>query len=173
METPDERLARLRELAEARRLRMTPQRDVLLRALSRTTGHPTADELYQRVRKVLPSISHATVYRNVQDLVRAGLLAPLERAGAAVQYDVNADDHHHFVCRRCGKVWDIYLSDVGYEVDRRRSAVSGMHIDRAEVQLYGVCRACRARKDEGAPRTAGSPRAPGVRRSCRPPAGHC
>jgi len=137
------RYAHLRGQCAARRLRLTPQRDVLLRALSETRGHPTADELVRTVRRVLPSVSHATVYRNVQALVREGLIGTLDRAGGAVQFEVNPEDHHHFVCRRCGRVWDVYLDEVGIRVDRRRSRLHGFRIDRREVQLHGLCSRCR------------------------------
>ena len=66
-------------------LRLTPQREVLLRVLSKAMGHPTADDMVQRVRKVLPTVSAATVYRNLQELVREGLIRTLEVAGTAVQ----------------------------------------------------------------------------------------
>jgi Fur family peroxide stress response transcriptional regulator len=139
----EDRYVRLRDECSSRGLRLTPQRDVLLRVLSTTLGHPTADDLVQQVREVLPSVSHATVYRNVQELVRAGLIGVLKRAGSAVQFEVNAEDHHHFVCRSCGQVWDVYLSDVGIKVDRRKSHLQGFQIDRREVQLHGLCAACR------------------------------
>ena len=145
MKTPvNERYGRLREECATRGLRMTPQREVLLRALSETAGHPTADELVRRVREVLPSVSHATVYRNVQELVRAGLIGMLERAGGAVQFEVNPDNHHHFVCRNCDRVWDVYLTDIDVRVDRQKSPLRGFQIDdRAEVQLHGLCPECR------------------------------
>lgn len=136
------RLARLEAQAAGCGLRMTPQRVMLLRVLSRTRTHPTAAELYRRVRRHLPSVSHATVYRNLQELVRARLIATLERAGAAVQYDVNPDDHHHFVCTRCGRVSDIYLKGVEYAIDKARSSGPPSRIDRAELQLHGVCARC-------------------------------
>jgi Fe2+ or Zn2+ uptake regulation protein len=111
--------------------------------LSTTVGHPTADELVRKVRKGLPSVSHATVYRNVQELVRAGLVGILERSSGAVQYEINPEHHHHFVCRGCGHVWDVYLANVGFRVDRRRSQLKGFQIDRREVQLHGLCPRCR------------------------------
>ena len=92
-----ERYEQLRSQCTTRGLRITPQRDVLLRVLSESHGHPTADELVKQVRAVLPSVSHATVYRNVQELVRAGLVGTLQRGGGAVQFEVNPDEHHHFV----------------------------------------------------------------------------
>jgi Fe2+ or Zn2+ uptake regulation protein len=138
-----DRYAHLRDQCIAHGLRLTPQRDVLLHVLSETMGHPTADDLVRRVREVLPSVSHATVYRNLQELVRAGLIGTLERAGGAVQFEVNPEEHHHFVCRNCGQVWDVYLADFGFKVDRRRSQLNGFQVDRREVQLHGLCATCR------------------------------
>ncbi|MBL8986318.1 MAG: Fur family transcriptional regulator [Gemmatimonadales bacterium] len=139
---PAERYAHLREACVRRGLRLTPQREVLIRVLSEAMGHPTADELVRQVREVLPTVSHATVYRNLQELVREGLLRTLDMAGAAVQFEINPDEHHHFVCRKCGQVWDVYLSAVDVRVNRRRTAIDGFRIDRREVQLHGVCAAC-------------------------------
>jgi Fur family transcriptional regulator, peroxide stress response regulator len=137
------RYAQLRQTCVARGLRLTPQRDVLLRVLSETMGHPTADDLFRKVRKVLPTISHATVYRNVQGLVRAGLIGTLERSGAAVQFEINPDHHHHFMCRHCGQVWDIYLDQVAVTLDRKRSRLTRFRIERRDVQLHGLCARCR------------------------------
>jgi Fur family peroxide stress response transcriptional regulator len=138
----NDRYAELRATCVARGLRITPQRDILLRALSETTGHPTADQLVRKVRKLLPTVSHATVYRNANELVQAGLLGTLERSGAAVQFEVNPEHHHHFVCRRCGHVWDVYLDQVDVKVDRRRSRLAGFQIERRDVQLHGLCARC-------------------------------
>lgn len=139
---PSERYTHLREQCSTRGLRLTPQRDVLLRVLSEASGHPTADDLVKEVRRFLPSVSHATVYRNVQELVRAGLVGTLERAGGAVQFEINPDDHHHFLCRKCGQVWDVYLDDFDVRVSRR-STLKGFKVDRREVQLHGLCLECR------------------------------
>jgi Fur family transcriptional regulator, peroxide stress response regulator len=141
-----DRYAQLRQMCVTRGLRLTPQRDVLLRALSETTGHPTADDLVKKVRKVLPTVSHATVYRNVQQLARAGLISTLERSGAAVQFELNPEHHHHFMCRRCGQVWDVYLDQVAVTLDRQRSPLNGFRIDRRDVQLHGLCARCRDRR---------------------------
>lgn len=140
---PRERYDTLREECAQRGLRLTPQRDVLLRVLSEAEGHPTADDLVRQVREVLPTVSHATVYRNLQELVREGLIKTLDMAGAAAQFEVNPDEHHHFVCRKCGQVWDVYLSSVDVKVNRRRTTIDGFQIDRREVQLHGLCAACR------------------------------
>ena len=141
-----DRYAQLRQACVARGLRLTPQRDVLLRALSETTGHPTANDLFKKVRKILPTVSAATVYRNAQQLVRTGLIGTLEHSGAAVQFEINPDCHHHFLCARCGQVWDVYLDDVAVTLDKTRTALRGFQIERRDVQLHGLCARCRARK---------------------------
>jgi Fe2+ or Zn2+ uptake regulation protein len=140
---PADRYAHLRTACESRALRLTPQREVLLRVLSEAMGHPTADEMVQRVREVLPTVSHATVYRNLQELVREGLIRTLEVAGTAARFEVNRDEHHHFVCRGCGHVWDVYLSSLDVRINRRRTKVNGFQVDRRDVQLHGVCADCR------------------------------
>lgn len=141
--SPAQRYAHLRSECVERGLRLTPQREVLLRALSDSTGHPTADDLVRQVREVLPTVSHATVYRNLQELVREGLIRTLDLAGAAVQFEINPDEHHHFVCRSCGRVWDIYLARVDVRVNRQRTDLEGFVVDRPEVQLHGRCAGCR------------------------------
>jgi Fe2+ or Zn2+ uptake regulation protein len=85
------------------------------------------------------------VYRNVQEMVRAGLIGTLERSGAAVQFEINPDHHHHFLCRGCGTVHDVYLDHVSVTVNRRRSPLVGFTIDRRDVQLHGLCPRCRGR----------------------------
>lgn len=114
-----------------------------MRVLSEVPNHPTADDLVRLVRQVIPSISHATVYRNLQELVKAGLIGTLERAGASVQFETNPDSHHHFVCGACGGVWDVYL-DAFQVQPSGESSILGFRVDRQEVQLHGRCARCAA-----------------------------
>ncbi|OFW03862.1 MAG: hypothetical protein A3I61_07010 [Acidobacteria bacterium RIFCSPLOWO2_02_FULL_68_18] len=143
MRSSADRYTQLRSGCADRGLRLTPQREVLLRVLSGAMGHPTADDLVRRVRKVLPTVSHATVYRNLQELVREDLIRTLEVAGTAVQFEVNPDEHHHFVCRKCGHIWDVYLSSLDVRINRRRTGLDGFQVDHRNVQLHGVCAGCR------------------------------
>ena len=139
---PQERFDRLRRSCAAHGLRLTSQREALLRVLSRARHHPTADELYAGVRRLRPSISPATVYRNVQQLSSAGVISTLVRPGVT-KYDPNPETHHHFVCDACGEVTDIYLSQLSYRL-ARRSAAAGTRVRRCDVQLSGRCAGCRS-----------------------------
>src|SRR5262249_57364591 len=83
--------------------RTTPQLAVVLEAV-RTSGtdHPTAERIYDRVRRVLPSISLGTVYRNLQRLVQEGKIGAAQLGARSLHYDPTATPHDHFVCRSCG-----------------------------------------------------------------------
>ena len=138
-----ETVERLRKSARQQGLRLTPQRELLLRILGSTPQHLTADQLYRRVSVVMPTISPATVYRNAQILVRAGVVSALERPGGPVRYDVNLDGHHHFVCDQCGRVQDVHVSRIGWRADRR-SELAGARVTGCRLQLHGLCSGCRS-----------------------------
>ena len=141
-----ETVDRLRNSAQAKKLRLTPQRDLMLRILGTVPQHLTADQLFRRVRALMPSVSHATVYRNAQTLVRAGVIAALERPGGPVHYDVNLDGHHHFVCDRCGRVADVHVAGLSWRARPRSRALEGARVTGCRLQLHGVCARCRSRR---------------------------
>jgi Fur family transcriptional regulator, ferric uptake regulator len=87
--------------------RMTRQRQVILEQLREVCSHPTADEVYGMVRRRLPRISLGTVYRNLEMLVKAGLIRRLDMAGRQRRYDGNVEHHYHVRCSRCGCVGDV------------------------------------------------------------------
>ena len=87
--------------------RMTRQRAVILEELRKTTTHPTADELYGKVRERLPRISLGTVYRNLDFLADSGEIRRLEAAGTTKRFDGNMVEHQHVRCLCCGRIGDI------------------------------------------------------------------
>jgi Fe2+ or Zn2+ uptake regulation protein len=85
-------------------------RDIILRKLRCVTTHPTAEELYLIVKEEMPTIGIATVYRNLDQLCAAGQILMLE--GEVKRFDGNVDDHLHVRCVRCGRVFDLEVSDL-------------------------------------------------------------
>ena len=138
----EERLNKLVALSREKGLILTPQRMAIFRILSESDKHLTADEVYQKARKDYPMLSAATVYRNMEQMVSSGLLSNLGRSGAAMKYDTNLEEHHHFVCSHCGKVYDVYLSKVTYELDMEKTRLGDAKIDVSELYLYCVCEDC-------------------------------
>jgi len=137
-----EKLEKLVASSREKGLKLTPQRMVIFRIISESNAHLTSDEVYQKARKEYPMLSAATVYRNMEQMVKAGLLSHLGRSGSAMKYDTNLEEHHHFICNRCGKVHDIYLEKIKYKVDEKRSGLLNAKIESPELYLRGICEDC-------------------------------
>src|SRR5579863_3475160 len=89
-------------------MRMTPQRRAIFRYLSGNQAHPTAEEIFRAVRRRHPGLSLATVYNTLETLHELGEVGRLELGGGAERFDPEVRPHHHFNCRRCGKVQDVF-----------------------------------------------------------------
>jgi len=119
--------------------RATAQLDAVLRAVDGVRDHPTAQQVFDRVRRELPQVSLGTVYRNLDKLTRDGRIRVLRLDSGAGHYDTVERPHDHFVCEYCGIVIDIEVAsssqgrDVG--VDRHR-------VLRQTTQYYGLCAGC-------------------------------
>ncbi|WP_322754648.1 Fur family transcriptional regulator [Frankia sp. Cas3] len=123
-------------------LRLTPQRRAVLEVLRAAHDHPTAAEVYDRVRVVAPGIGAATVYRALGLLVRAGFALELSLGnGAAARYDANVGRHDHAVCDRCGRAVDIDLP-VPVEMVAALSRHTGFAITGYDLQFRGLCPSC-------------------------------
>ncbi len=120
---------------------MTPQREAVLRELRRRGYHPTADQLYARVRRRLPRISLGTVYRNLERLVASGLARKLRDGSASTRYDGTTVPHHHIRCEVCGRVDDVAV-EVLKRPDRAVLDLTGYRLTGCDVVLRGVCPQC-------------------------------
>jgi Fe2+ or Zn2+ uptake regulation protein len=124
-------------------LRCTPQRYAVMAFLMAHTGHPTAVEIFAAVNRMDPRSSRATIYNNLRDLVRAGLVREVAVEGRAARFDAKGRRHHHFICDRCGKVEDMEW----YAVPRPASASLGKRMLReCELIFRGLCSQCAPRR---------------------------
>lgn len=133
-----EQTQRLRRLG----LRATPQRVLVLEALSARPGHHSADEILRWVAARYPAINLATIYRSLDALASAGLVTQTDLGGGVMSYELAGEEgHHHLICQRCGAVAeapdDLFaplreglLWDYGFRATSRHFAI------------FGVCRAC-------------------------------
>lgn len=96
--------------------RMTRQRQAVYDAVLAARNHPSAEQVYDRLRRDLPHLSLATVYNALEALVECGLLAKIPRTDESpARYDWRHDAHHHARCVGCSKVWDIEDASVAVE----------------------------------------------------------
>jgi len=123
-------------------LRCTPQRYAVMALLLEQNRHPTAAEIFEAVNRVDPRSSRATTYKNLRDLVQAGLVREVAVEGRAARFDAKGMRHHHFICDRCGNVEDIDW----YDVPKPASASLGKRILReCELIFRGLCTKCAPR----------------------------
>ncbi len=127
-----------------KRFRMTRQRRVILEELQKLHSHPTADEVYETVRKRMPRISLGTVYRNLEVLSRSGLALRLDLGGTRRRFDGTTSDHYHVRCVRCGKVADLSAEPIpGLEAAVRGD--SDFEIIGHRLDFLGLCPNCRGK----------------------------
>ena len=124
-------------------IRITRQRQVILEELGALHTHPTADELYARVRKRLPKISLGTVYRNLDLLTRHGLIRKLDVCGSQMRFDGDLEKHHHIRCIRCGRIDDLPEGSGITECDQDMIHATGYEVIERRIEFLGICPACK------------------------------
>lgn len=122
-------------------LRMTRQRRAILRAVRGSRVHPTADEVYAKVRGGLPRISLGTVYRNLEELARRGLIGKVEVGGTQRRYDGETGEHCHVRCLACGHVDDAEVQ--GIDLQKIGACrIPGYRVVGCAVEILGYCPRC-------------------------------
>jgi len=124
-------------------MNVTPQRLAIYRALLESEDHPSPEVLYRRVRKHLPSLSLATIYKALDALEALGVVSQVSPVGEAKRYDANDARHHHLVCTRCKKVVDFY--DDHFDELKAPRGLAGFVVQELTVQVKGLCAACSKR----------------------------
>jgi Fur family peroxide stress response transcriptional regulator len=141
---------RLRAALQAGGQRFTEQRATIYRYLAGTDVHPTADEVFLAVRRSLPEISLATVYKGLETLVGCGLAVKLTYADDSARYDGRTDPHHHARCVACDSVVDIPGEIPDAEVEDLRRRATGFTVTGYRLEFTGYCSTC---LPEGGPGT--------------------
>ena len=125
--------------------RMTSQRQIILEEVKKLHTHPTADEVYERVRKKIPRISMGTVYRNLDILSKNGLLKKVDPGQPQMRFDGNVLDHYHIVCMACGTIEDVPAEPPESSLENMVKAfkkLTNYRIFGHNVQLMGLCPGC-------------------------------
>lgn len=121
----------------------TKQRQLILEAVRATNSHPTADELFQMIRRKLLTISLATVYRNLNFLSDIGEIRKLSMPGMPDRFDWRLDPHDHMVCDDCGQVVDFALSG---DLKQQIAQACGAQVAGYTLVAHGACAHCMEHK---------------------------
>jgi Fe2+ or Zn2+ uptake regulation protein len=122
-------------------LRMTRQRRVILEELRKVNTHPSADEIYEMVRKRLPRISLGTVYRNLEVLSESGDIQKLELGCSLRRFDGTPENHYHIRCTRCDRVVDAPI-DFSIDIEQKLKDETNFKIIGHKLEFIGICPDC-------------------------------
>jgi Fe2+ or Zn2+ uptake regulation protein len=120
----------------------TRQRAAVFDFLRSVDHHPTAEEVYLGVKNLLPKVSLATVYKNLEALIEAGVASKLNYGDGSARYDIRTDHHHHLRCLLCGKMWDLEPTENSAWLKSIKPA-RGFAVSDYRLELLGTCRECR------------------------------
>ncbi len=120
--------------------RKSKQLEVIWEAIKDETSHPSADQVYGKVRSVIPNISLGTVYRNLQKLVAEEKLQVLT-LGRTQHFDPEVECHEHFICEECGRVYD-FIVDHREKILPASLPHEGFRVTSHHLALYGTCKHC-------------------------------
>ncbi len=141
----DEQEKRQKEFIEQCRrsgMRVTTQRLEVYREIAEGLDHPSADMVYEAVKKRLPAISLDTVYRTLDTLEEFGLIFRVDEVCPRAHFDANLSPHHHFFCIACGKVIDV--PSLWGEEENLLEKISGFgRVESVNLQIRGICNQCK------------------------------
>ncbi|MCL2129902.1 MAG: transcriptional repressor [Treponema sp.] len=121
--------------------RSTVQRQIILAALQKMNTHPAIEEVYTEIKKEHPAISKTTVYRNLRQLAKEGIIRQVSLPDGLERYDRLTAQHYHFKCLECDGIYDVeieYLKGIDGKIKEKY----GFKVDRHDVVFTGVCLKC-------------------------------
>lgn len=120
-------------------LKITPQRVAILKEIQ-SVGHATVDEIYERILEIYPSISLATIYKNLTSMCEAGILNEIKPPLQKQRYELNHTRHAHLICQVCGSLKDIDLDLKDLSLSKLDN---GFEVTNVNIAIYGVCKDCK------------------------------
>ncbi len=117
------------------------QREAILSVLSKTKSHPTADWIYKETRKIIPNISLGTVYRNLAELSKAGVILSIDVGDGKEHFDFDTSPHFHLTCKECGCIIDGKIGE-----NTPLAALGndyGFSVETPVFVVYGYCKNCK------------------------------
>ncbi len=130
-----------REVCRENGIAITHQRQVLFEVMKTMHGHPSPEEVYARVKKKVPAISLATVYKNIHLFVESGVFRQVSLHHGSLRVEMNDEAHHHMVCSKCKGITDIGEKELGL-LSKKNRLPGGFLVERYAVDVIGVCAKC-------------------------------
>ncbi len=121
-------------------IKVTPQRIAIIELMDQY-GHISVRDIFAKIKANFPTLSLATVYKNINAMLESNFIKELKIVGHDSKYELVKEDHSHMICNECGKVEDIDLETKTLITDAKK--ISNYSIDESNIQLFGICPECR------------------------------
>ena len=131
-------MEKLKQLLVDNEIKPTIQRIKILEYLAKNDTHPTAEMIYSALFKNVPTLSKTTVYNTLDILEKHNLVNVVSITSSELRYEYNHGTHHHFMCRKCGKIYDIHVTCPMHQTD----FLQGHRIEKIEGYINGICKDC-------------------------------
>jgi len=127
------------ELLKNNGLKVTPQRIAILKEIAKA-GHISVEDIYSNIKYVFPSVSLATVYKNINSMKTAGIIYEIHTQGAKSKFEIRKKAHAHFICQYCNSVRDILIDEEDFKIYG--------DFNQIDLYLYGICEKCKKSKSD-------------------------
>lgn len=131
-----------RSLCDRAGIPVTHQRQVIYQVLRTMHGHPSLEDVYERVKARIPAISLATVYKNIHVFIESGIFHEVSLHHGSLRVETNSRPHHHLICTACKSITDIAADDLDIPAPARKLR-GGFLVQRYAVDVLGLCPACK------------------------------
>jgi len=121
--------------------RNSRQRTRVLEVLQSTDSHPTADWVYENLKKEFPKLSLGTVYRNIGILIEQGLVQRIQSGSTHDRFEANNEKHYHLICEKCGKIMDFNMKEIN-DLEKQASRMTNFKINSHRIDFFGICSNC-------------------------------
>ena len=136
----------LRRICKKAGIKLTPQRLEIFEEISGSKDHPSAEALYEKLKKRMPTISLDTIYRTLNTFEKLGLIKRVHLLNDQARFDSDMESHHHFICTRCKRIvdfkWPGFDSIAPPEDVEKFGKILGQH-----AELRGICKDCLEKED--------------------------
>lgn len=126
---------------EKKKYKRSRQRDRIIEILQETKSHPSADWLYDKLKKEFPNLSMGTVYRNLNILSEQGLIRKIDFGSTFSRFDADVSPHYHLICEKCSSVADFKLP-IYDEIKEKVEKMANFNVSRHRIEFYGLCKNC-------------------------------
>ena len=134
-------IERIKELLEIKGIEPSFQRIKIHEYLIKKENHPTVNMIYKDLSKKIPTLSKTTVYNNLKVFEKESMVVRINMYDNEVRYDANTSFHGHFMCRKCGKIYDFKINTIDTDLSEEK-------IEERFINYLGICSECLNKEDD-------------------------